>query len=519
MSARHGCARLVTATLPDARVTAAGYVAAGAFVPPRIPPGARVPPRFRAAPAFCRVRATLTPSPASRIEIEVWLPVHGWNGRFRGQGNGGYGGYVNYAGLATAIAQGYASASTDTGHIGGDAAWALHHAQRVVDFGYRAIHRMTLDAKLIVQAYYGRPVRHSYFASCSNGGRQALMEAQRFPTDYDGIIAGAPAYDWTRLLTNALGIMQQADSKAGYIPPSKLPLITHAVLAACDGNDGVRDGVLDDPRRCDFDPSVLRCHAGASGHCLHAAQVATLKTIYDGARDAVGERVYYGTMPGAEDAPGSWGSWIFGPERDNNAIAFFVDNYFADMVYEDPHWNYRGVQLDDALAAARRTTGAVLDAVDADLRAFVARGGKLILYHGWNDPAISPLGTIAYYRHVVAKLGRQQTRQAVRLYMVPGMLHCDGGPGAHAFGQNATDARGDRRHDVFTALVRWVERDTAPGSIIATGYVGSGTARRAAMTRPLCPYPHVARYRGSGDTRRAASFVCAPAPVRPSTSR
>lgn len=502
------CAALARMSLPQAHVVSARVVAAGHFVSPRAKSGADIPQVFRDAPAFCRVRVVLAPSKDSDIKVEVWLPLDGWNGRFRGQGNGGFAGYVDYAGLATAVSQGYASASTDTGHSGQGAAWALHHSEKVLDFGYRAVHLMTLDAKIMVKAFYGRPAQHTYFASCSNGGRQALMEAQRFPDDYDGIIAGAPAYDWTHLLTNALGIMQQADSAAGYIPPTILPLITHAVLEACDANDGAVDGVLGDPRQCRFDPSVLRCTKGDSDRCLTAAQVATLKTIYDGARDAAGKRLYYGTMPGAEAASGSWASWIFGPKPGVNAIAFFVNNYFADMVYADPDWNYRTANLDAALAAAMRQTASAMNAVNPNLRPFTSRGGKLILFHGWNDPAISPLGTVAYYRRVAGTLGKRQTRRSLRLYMVPGMLHCDHGPGAYSFGQNSTDARRDAEHDIYTALMDWVEKGKAPGTLVATRFADPGHDMHVEMTRPLCPYPQTARYSGKGDRNHAQAFVC-----------
>jgi len=304
--------------------------------------------------------------------------------------------------------------------------------------------------------------------------------------------------------------VQHADSATGYIPPAKLPMIARAVLDACDANDGVVDGVLGDPPRCRFDPSTLRCKQGDEDSCLTAAQVATLRTIYGGARDAAGKRLYFGFLPGAEDASAGWAAWLFGPKPGANMLAFFVGNYFADMVYGDPNWNYRDANLDVALAAADRKTAAVLDAVDPDLQAFVSRGGKLILFHGWNDPAISPLGTIAYYDEVAAKLGNRQTRQSVRLYMVPGMLHCDGGTGAYSFGQNSTDARSDADHDIYAALVRWVEQGDAPTKIIASRYAGRDGP--VEMSRPLCPYPQTARYAGKGDKNFAAAFVCAAAP-------
>lgn len=506
----HDCAALAQMTLPQARIVSAAHVAAGAFAPPGVKPDAEVPPVFRDAPAFCRVQVVQTPTPDSSIKVEVWLPERDWNGRFRGQGNGGFAGRADYGGLAAAIGQGQASASTDTGHAGGDAAWALGHPEKVVDFGYRAIHLMTADAKAIVKAFYGKPIRHAYFASCSNGGRQALMEAQRFPRDYDGIVAGAPAWDWTHLLANALGIMQHADSAAGYIPPDRLPMIAHAVLVACDADDGLADGVVGDPRRCRFDPETLACGRQPAATCLTTAQVAALKTIYGGVRDRSGKPLYYGTMPGAEDAAGGWGAWLFGPRPGANILAFFVGGYFSDMVYGDPHWNFSSVAPGVALAAAGRANADVLNAADADLRPFFSRGGKLILFHGWNDPAISPLGTIAYRDAVIGKLGEPRARKAMRLYMVPGMLHCDGGTGAYSFGQNSTDPRGDAGDDIYAALMRWVEQGEAPEKIVARRYAGPD--RHVELSRPLCPYPQTARHDGTGAPDRAASFDCVAAP-------
>lgn len=507
---QHDCAALTQMSLPHARIVSATRVAAGRFVLPDMKPDAEIPQAFRDAPAFCRVQLLQTPSPNSAIKTEVWLPEHGWSGRFRGQGNGGFAGRADYGGLAAAVRQGQASASTDTGHAGADASWALGHPEKVVDFGYRAIHRMTVDAKAIVEAFYGEPARHAYFASCSNGGRQALMEAQRFPDDYDGIMAGAPAWNWTHLLANALGIMQHADTAAGHIPPERLPMIAHAVLAACDADDGVVDGVLGDPRRCRFDPAVLGCARQSTDTCLTTAQLATLRTIHDGARDRSGKRIYHGTMHGAEDAVGGWGPWIFGPRPGANMLAFFAGNYFSDMVYGDPHWDFHSVDPGAALAAADRTTADALNAADADLGPFFSRGGKLILFHGWNDPAISPLGTIAYREAMVGKLGEQRVRQSSRLYMVPGMLHCDGGTGAYSFGQNSTDARADAGHDIYTALMHWVEQGTAPSRIVARGHAVAD--KRVPMSRPLCPYPQTARYDGTGDRNRAASFECVTEP-------
>lgn len=511
-AARHDCDALAKLALAHARIDSAHVTAAGSFAPPDAKPGQPLPAAFRDAPAFCRVRATLKPSPESDIKVEVWLPLEGWNGRFRGVGNGGFAGYINYDGLATAIGGGYASASTDTGHDRPDARWALGHPQKILDYGYRAIHLMTALARTITHRFYGMPPKYSYFAGCSNGGRQALMEAQRYPADYDGIIAGDPAADWTRLLANGLVVEQHASSPTGYIPPAKLPVITHAALAACDANDGVVDGIIGDPLRCRFNPDVLLCKQGSDPDgCLTAAQVATVRTVYGGIRGRNGGRIFPGMMPGAEDAAeGGWGVWITGMQRGKSAAEFFVDNYFRNMVYDDRTWQLADANVDAALALAQRRTGTAMNAVDPDLRPFFSRGGKLIMYHGWVDPAISPLATVDYFDAVNETVGTRAAEASMRLYVVPGMLHCNGGPGTNDFGQPGTTAsRHDPQHDMFAALVQWVERGIAPEAIIATKFTDDNPAGPVVMTRPLCPWPEVAHYDGHGNTHLAASFTCA----------
>ncbi|MGH8125673.1 MAG: tannase/feruloyl esterase family alpha/beta hydrolase [Rhodanobacteraceae bacterium] len=508
----HDCAALAKLAMPHARIDSAHVTAAGSFAPSDAQPGQPLPVVFRNAPAFCRVQATLTPSSKSNVKVEVWLPLNGWNERFRSVGNGGFAGYINYDGLATAIDEGYASASTDTGHNRPDARWALGHPQKIIDYGYRAMHVMTVFAKAVMHGFYGTPPKYSYFAGCSNGGRQALMEAQRYPADYDGIIAGDPAADWTRLLANALGVAQHASSPKGYIPPAKLPIITRAALAACDAGDGVVDGVIGDPLRCRFNPDVLLCKRGsAPDECLTASQVATVRAAYDGTRGHTGKRIFPGVMPGAEDvANGGWGVWITGEQRGKSFYEFFVDNYFRNMVYDNRKWQLAGANIDAALALAQRRTAVAMNAVDPDLQPFFSGGGKLILYHGWADPAISPLATVHYFDAVTRTVGNRAAEASMRLYVVPGMLHCNGGPGTNDFGQPGTTAsQHDPQHDVFAALVHWVEHGVAPEAIVATKFTDDDPARPVVMTRPLCPWPKVARYTGHGKANSAALFTCA----------
>lgn len=500
------CAALKQMALPNAKITVAENVAAGAFSPPNLKKGEKVSHLFEAAPAFCRVVITLTPTADSDIQVEVWMPVSGWNGKFRGQGNGGFAGYIAYTGLAASISQGYAAASTDTGHSTEGATWALEHPEKVVDYGYRAVHEMTTQAKAIVRAFYGDDPKRSYFAGCSNGGRQALMEAQRFPDDYDGIIAGAPANAWVPMLTGGLKLMQMNDG-TGYIPAAKVPAIGKAVLAACDAQDGIVDGVLNDPKQCHFDPSTILCKGPDSDTCLTAPQVNTLKMIYSGAHDSSGQQIFPGFLPGGEDGHGGWATWITGSEQGKSSGVFFVTGYFSNMVFGKSDWDYRSANIDDAFKLAYEKTADSLNATNPDLKPFLARGGKLILYHGWNDPGISPLNTISYYKQSVAAIGSQNAGRSLRLYMVPGMQHCGGGPGATSFEQDEAASRSDPQHDIFTALVQWVENGAAPSSIIATKYFDSPT-KTVEMTRPLCPYPEVAQYKGTGEKNLAESFVC-----------
>jgi feruloyl esterase len=511
-SAPQSCEKLSQLALSKAKVVSAQAIDAGAFTPnPHITPWLIGDPAFyKSLGAFCRVVVEATPSSDSSIKIEVWMPAEGWNGRLRGQGNGGFAGEIDYRRLGLAVQQKYASAATDTGHSAGgtDARWALAHPEKVTDFGYRAIHEMTQIAKTVIHAFYGNNAQHSYFDNCSNGGRQALMEAQRFPEDYDGIISGAPANFWTHLLTKALADAQATTlDPASYIPGSKIPALARAVNAACDAQDGVTDGVLNDPRQCKWDPAELLCNAEDSNQCLTAPQITTLKKLYAGPRDAQGAQIFPGYLPGAEEGQGGWGLWITGQAPGQSLLFAFGTGYFSNMVYEKADWDYRSTKVEDGLKAAETKTARILNATDPNLAAFKSRGGKLILYHGWNDAAISALNTINYYDSVVSRMGQAETNAFSRLYMVPGLQHCGGGPGANSFGQLGMGAP-DPQHNVELALEEWVEKGIAPSAIVATKYVDDDPSKGVRFTRPLCPYPQIAKFKGDGDPNDAASFVC-----------
>jgi len=448
-------------------------------------------------PAFCRVRVLLTPSRDSAINVELWLPASDWNGKLQGVGNGGYAGSIGYDGLAEALRLHYATVGTDTGHQGSaeDATWALNHPEKITDFGYRAIHLMTAKSKLLIQAFYGVAAKHAYFNACSNGGREALMEAQRFPGDYDGIIAGAPANYWTHLLSNAVAnLLALLNTKESYIQPAKLPAIQAAAQQACDLNDGVKDNVIENPARCRFDTSVLLCKGTELDSCLTAPQVAALNQLY------AGKHFFPGYVPGGEAAKGNWDAWITGSVPGNSNMFAYGTQFFKNMVYNSPGWDFHGFQADRDVKAADDKFARTLNSTDPDLSAFTARGGKLILYHGWDDAAISPLNSINYFEAVQKKMGALQTTKSIRLFMVPGMQHCFGGNGAFSFGQLGAGA-GDAEHDIDSALVNWVENGKAPERIVASKPDSS-------MTHPLCAFPKVAGYDRAGDVGSARSYAC-----------
>ena len=356
--------------------------------------------------------------------------------------------------------------------------------------------RMTVKAKLIVGAFYGKSPKYSYFDSCSNGGRQALMEAQRFPEDYNGIIAGASANNWTHDVAGFMWNMQALYANpASQIPPSKLPLINSAFTKACDGQDGLKDGEITDPRACHFDPTVLLCKNADSDACLTTPQIEALKKVYSGMKDAQGNVVYPGYFPGGELGPLGWAAWMNSPTIEHNLQYSLGMAFYRNMVYDDPKWDYRTFQVGRDVKATDDKLARILNATDPNLKPFADQGGKLILYQGWNDAAIAPLNMINYYNSVVAAM-LANSDSFIRLYMIPGMQHCGGGSGAVDF-------------NVFNSIKGWVESGVAPTSILAKQHKNpADVSSEVIMTRPLCPYPQKMRYKGSGDTMNAANFEC-----------
>jgi len=498
------CENLAGTALPDTTITVAQSVAAGSFTPP-------YGNAIEKMPAFCRVAGVIQPSRDSYIRFEVWMPALGWNGKFLGVGNGGFAGSIVFGSMGANLKRGYATAGTDTGHEADalDASWAYRHPEKVTDFGNRALHLTAVNAKSLIQAFYSRAAQRSFFDSCSDGGREALMEAQRFPEDFDGILAGAPANFWTHMLAAGVDVGKAiyADP-SGYIPDIKIPAISAAVLAACDAQDGLKDGIINDPSKCHFDPKTLLCKGRDERTCLTTPQVASLEKLYAGGKNSRGESIFPGYAPGAEDGAGGWARWVIGNGPGTGSGSVYTENYFRYMVFEDPAWSLLTANVDVALQTADEKTAHALNATSTDLRAFQGRGGKLILYHGWNDPAIPAGNTINYYKGVLTTMGNANANSFVRLYMVPGMQHCGGGPGPNSFGQLGTTTAKGPEHGIYDALEGWLEKGVAPGPIVATKYIEDNPSRPAKMTRLLCPYPQVAVYNGSGDANDSASFEC-----------
>jgi feruloyl esterase len=436
----------------------------------------------------CRISITLRPSGDSEIKAEVWLPARfGWNGKFLMEGGGGLVGSINTEGMTHAVREGYASASTDTGHTGSSGRFALGHPDKITDFAYRAVHQTAIEAKALIAAYYGRSPRLSYWEGCSTGGRQALMSAQRYPEDFDGIIAGAPAYNqiyisaWRmRLLIIALKSPQHA------LSAEKLKLLNDAVLAKCDSKDGIQDDLIEDPRDCNFDPSVLKCNGNEMASCLTPQQLETVNSAYSDLRSSTGELLYPRLPAGGEL---SWG--LPAAATEPGAIDIDIFRYLAN---QDPAWDWHSFDLEKDINRAL-LHGKEIHALNPNLAKFKARGGKLLMYHGWSDGgsggSISALNTVSYYEFVLKFMGPNQN-DWFRLFMVPGMDHCGGGTGPNQFNKLA-------------ALERWREQNQPPKSITASRVNESGVID---MTRPVCPYPQQAVYKGSGSTNDAANFTC-----------
>ena len=485
-AAGSACETLFRFAAANTIVTLAEQVPAGKFQPAGAAPDAENAARFAKLPSFCRVAATLKPTADSDIKIEVWMPASDWNGKFQAVGNGGWAGTIGYPAMAQAIAAGYATTSTDTGHSTPGAGFAFGHPEKLIDYAYRSEHEMTVKAKAIVKSFYGNAPTRSYFNGCSTGGRQALTEASRYPDDFDGIIAGAAANPKTRLDTWRIWMgLEVLKDPATRIPQEKYPAIHQAVLAACDGLDGLKDGLIDDPTRCHFDPEVLACKGSDGPGCLTAKQIQSVKTILGPAKSPrTGGEIFPGYQPGTELR---WGLLIGGPDPYDTALG-----QFKYMVFNDPRWDWRTFDVDRDLAKAEQSLRGLLTAIDpASISAFIGRGGKLLTYHGWADQDIAPLASVNFYKSAVGALGEARTVSSVRLFMVPGMGHCRGGEGPNTF-------------DMVAPLDQWVERGQAPTRIVASHSTGG----KADRTRPLCPYPQVARYTGTGSTDEAENFTC-----------
>jgi feruloyl esterase len=481
------CDELAKLALPRTAIDRAMIVAAGAFTPPATPGGrggATVNPAFAKLPAFCRIAATIKPTNASDIKVEAWLPVSGWNGKFQGVGNGGWAGSISYPAMAAAVQLGYATASTDTGHIGGTAAFALVHPEKLVDFGHRAIHEMTVYGKAVAEAFYGSGPKASIFNGCSLGGRQAITEAMRYPADYNGIIAGAPMIytmqvHVARIALNALAHRPPE----GYIPQSKYAAVHEAVLNACDTLDGVKDGVLENPLACTFDPKVLECKGADSVSCLTPPQIDTMREMY--ASINTGEA---GTMPPLLQ-PGTELGWatLAGEQPVNTAL-----EAMKYIVFKDPQWTVSRFNLATDFDRAMKADGdRILGFTDPNLKPFFDRGGKLLMYHGWQDPQVPAQSSPRYFNEVLKTVGRNAAGSSIQLYMVPGMNHCGGGPGTDSF-------------DKVSAIESFLATGKAPAAITAS-HLSDGKVDK---TRPLCPFGQVARWKGTGSTNEAANFAC-----------
>ena len=493
------CESLSSLSLPETTITMAKTVVAGALtlstpLPVAGPRGGLTFVSAKDLQEFCRVAAVAKPSKDSAIKFEVWMPASNWNGKLMGLGNGGMAGSISYGSMAAALSRGYAAASTDTGHegTGQDGSYALGHREKVIDFGYRAVHEMTVKAKLIIAAYYGRAPKFSYWNGCSTGGRQALAEAQRFPADYNGIVAGAPATFLTHMQAASVWKAQAIrKNPGGLVPPSKLLLIHNAVLAACDARDGVKDGLLEDPRLCEFDPKTVECKGEDGPDCLTAAQVAVVRAFYGPTvNPRTREQIFPGMVPGSELG---WSSDLGRMYADPSDITkTLATAYLRYAVFHDANWDYMTFDFDSGMALADRIDDGLTKATDPNLRDFFHLGGRLLQYHGWSDPSLSPLNSINYYNSVLDFMGGPiNARDSYRLFMAPGMDHCGGGDGPNTF-------------DSIHAIEEWVESGKAPDQIIASRIRDGKTER----TRPLCPYPQVAAYKGAGSTDDAANFLC-----------
>ena len=458
----------------------------------------------------CEIAVVSRPTSDSVIHFTLWMPPkEDWNLKYLQLGSGGWGGGIQTSELIGPIAQGYAVAATDDGHQNQDMVssvtptWALGHPEKVIDFGYRALHETATLSKTALKGYFNKLPSRAYFKGCSDGGREGLMKAERYPEDFDGIIAGAPANHWTHhfagFVWNELALNGKPESR---ITAEQLPAIEKAALAASDELDGVKDGLIEDPRKCHFDPSVLLCHGASSANCLTQPQIDALKLVYAGPKNPrTGEQIYPGYEPGGEAEPGTWAGWILStPHIPQGSIqSFFGNGFFSLVVHEDPKWDWHRMDFDLDVKAADEKDAPIINSYNPDLRTFRDHGCKLIRYHGWSDEAIAPQDSINFYEKVTAFLASNPDPRAAdaknvqgfyRLFMVPGMSHCTGGPGPTSFGNGPTEAGTpvDAEHDVLMALDRWVTQGVAPDKLIGSGRIGG-----SAPSRSRVPYARIPR--------------------------
>jgi feruloyl esterase len=477
---------------PHVALTAVEQVAAGAFKLPGGPGAGGMGPRldFSALPAFCRVTATSRPTADSDIRFEVWMPLEGWNGKFVGGGNGVWAGSIAYGDMVTPLSRGYATAASDVGHQGSplDGSFLTGHPEKLVDFGHRAVHETAVAAKATVAAFYGRPPQRSLYASCSTGGRIGLMQAYRYPNDYDGISAMAPANPMVPLMVMSLwtGAATMKD-EASRIPAPKFALVGKAAVAACDAADGVADGIIRHPPSCRFDPAVLQCKGADAADCLTAPQVAALRAIYDGPHNPrTGQRIYPGLALGSE-------AQMLVLTMGNEPFPV-ATTFFKGPVFNNPQWDFRSFDYDRDTQRALAYGSDALDVPPTGLKPFFDGGRKLLLSHGWADGLIPAQSTIDFHEALVKNIGPQRAQRGVRLFMAPGMAHCAGGVGPSSV-------------DMLGEIDRWVETGRPPERIVARNMPD-----QPARSRPLCPHPQVAVYAGQGSSDDEANFRCAAVP-------
>jgi feruloyl esterase len=455
-------------------------------------------------PAFCLIKGDARPTSDSLINFELWVPREGWNGKLVVTGNGGYSPALSYTHMAYAMRQGYAALGGDTGHQPADPNsmdWGVGHSEKIPDWGSRSVHAITVPGKALVTALQGKPATRAYYYGCSTGGHQAYAEVQRYPDDFDGVIAGAPGSNRVALNAEFLWRFQsnrQANTNNLILTPAKASLITAKAVETCDGLDGVKDGVMADPRQCTsdkFNVASLQCRGADGPDCLTAAQVDAAQKIYQGPKNLRG-LIYPGPVVGTESTwPIYW-----------EASAPVRADFWALWQFDNPRWDWWTFDYDRDYNAAAAKLGPLVDLTDPDIRAFKARGAKLISYHGWGDAVVSALDTIKYYEQVREQQGSQQaTDSFFRLFLVPGMGHCQGGSGPTVFGNQGLQAPdASAANDLLMALDRWVESGSAPDAIVASQMSGNAVS----ATRPLCAYPKRAVYKGTGSTDSAANFSC-----------